>query len=357
MSARNIGSGVTSRSSSSSSSPSAPAATAPASPAAGSPRRRNTSPLPAVAPAIPDNYTVPDNAVQILDSDEPGLGFGVNPRARDILGRALATAQTEALPRPTNLTIDRMDAVRAIMANQPERPAVREDNGLLPVWPRYAGAVTSGLLGLHNAFQEPDRYEIPEYTPVLPQARMHFIDPIYNPLDQNQAVNDVLAANAGTARAITNSGLGASTQATLLANDYNAGRNMGAARAQIWDANNQRLNDVIARRNQNAGMLGQFDYGQSRDRAYIKNDAAWKNLQMALQEQQLNYAAEGQKYAAIQNQIDSVAQALSNIGRENAAMNMVNGDEAYRYALSRLFDPYYKGNYGKCGGYIKKIKK
>ena len=260
-------------------------------------------------------------------------------------------------------TIDR-NAVRnpklGSVAAKPAEPATTEavaDNGMLPTWPRYAGAVTSGLLGLYNAFQEPDKYTIPDYMPVLPEGRMHFIDPVYNPVDQNQMVNDVLASSAGTTRAIGNSGLGAATQATLLAQDYNTGRNIGTALATAREANNQRLNNVIAQRNQNASTLGQFNYGQSRDRAQILNDAAVRNLQNELYRQRLNYAAEGEKYAAIQQQLDSVAQALSGIGRENAAMNMINGDEAYAYGLSRLFDPYYKGHIVACGGKIKKAKK
>lgn len=231
------------------------------------------------------------------------------------------------------------------------------DSNMLPTWPRYAGALTAGILGLHNAFQEPDKYEIPAYQPVLPQGRMDLIDPVYNPIDQNMAVNNLLAGSAGTTRAITNSGLGTGASATLLAQDYNTGRNIGAAQTQIWDANNQRRNDVIARRNQNAATLGQFNYGQSRDRAAILNDAAWRNLQNEVMQQRLNYAAESQKYAAIQQQLDSVADALSKIGYENAAMNMVNGDDAYAYALNRLFDTYYKGNKTACGGKIKKTKK
>ena len=292
-----------------------------------------------------------------LNSIIPGLGRKDENGETIMYGRpaekGLAQANLGIIPTPKRTTLNSVVASHA----KPAKTSEVSDTGMLPTWPRYAGAVISGLLGLYNAFQEPDKYTIPSYTPVLPQGRMHLIDPVYNPIDQNQLVNDVLASSAGTTRAINNSGLGAATQATLLAQDYNTGRNLETALTQAREANNQRLNQVIAQRNQNAGTLGNFNYGQSRDRAQILNDAAVRNLQNDILRQRLNYEAEGQKYAAIQQQIDSVAQALSDIGRENAAMNMINGDEAYAYALSRLFDPYYKGHITKCGGPTKKTKK
>lgn len=292
-----------------------------------------------------------------LNSIIPGLGRRDENGEVIMYGRpaekGLAQANLGIIPTPKKTTLNSVAASPA----KPAKTSEVSDTGMLPTWPRYAGAVTSGLLGLYNAFQEPDKYTISSYTPVLPQGRMHLIDPVYNPIDQNQIVNDVLASSSGTTRAINNSGLGAATQATLLAQDYNTGRNLGTALTQAREANNQRMNQVIAQRNQNASTLGNFNYGQSRDRAQILNDAAVRNLQNDILRQRLNYEAEGQKYAAIQQQIDSVAQALSNIGRENAAMNMINGDEAYAYALNRLFDPYYKGHITKCGGPIKKTKK
>jgi hypothetical protein len=337
---------------------------------AGSPRKNKARyPMYEMTPEELD--AIDRRATAELNNLQAGLLPSIHTPYAPGLGRKDANGNTIMYGRPADIPVyaeAKPESIREEVvvprlrdvAARPATPATTSaasDNGMLPVWPRYAGAVTSGLLGLYNAFQEPDKYDIPSYTPVLPEGRMHFIDPIYNPLDQNQAVNDVLNASAGTTRAINNSGLGAAAQVTLLAQDYNTGRSLGTALATAREANNQRLNDVIARRNQNAATLGNFNYGQSRDRAQILNDAAIRNLQNDILEKRLNYAAEGQKYAAVQNQIDSVAQALSNIGRENAAMNMVNGDEAYAYALNRLFDPYYKGRIAACGGKIKKTKK
>jgi len=212
----------------------------------------------------------------------------------------------------------------------------------LPTWPRYTGALTAGLLGLYNAFQKPDKYTMPHYRPVLPSARMHLVDPVYTPIDQNQLVNTVLANSAGTTRAIRNAGMGPSTGALLLAQDYNTGRSIGEARRQAWEANNAARNAVNAAHNQNAATLGNFQYGQNKDWATILNDAAVRNAQNDFMLQRMNYAAEGEKYAAIQNQIDALAQALSDIGRENAVMNMINGDETRNYGYDRRFDPNYR---------------
>lgn len=202
---------------------------------------------------------------------------------------------------------------------------------MLPTWPRYAGAIASGLMGVYNAFQRPDKYNIRHYNPELPSARMHLIDPTYNPMDENMIVNDILASSAGTARGLMSAGLGPSTGAALVAADYNAGRNIGDARTRVWDANNQRRNDVIGQRNANAQTLANFDYGMSRDRAQILNMAQLQNIQNDLMRQRLNYAAEGEKYAAIQSNLDSLSRSLAGIGKENFAMNQINNDSAYDY--------------------------
>ena len=225
-------------------------------------------------------------------------------------------------------------------------------------FPRYAGALTAGALGLYNAAMPADEYTIPRINPVLPQGQLHLRDPRYNPLDEEQAVNTVLTANAGTNRQIMNSGLGPSVGATLLASDYNAGRNIGTARQTVWDANNQSRNAVNAMHNQNASALAGFDYGQSRDRAQILNEAAYRNAYNDLTRQRLNYEAEGQKYAAIQSSLDSIAQALSGVGQENAVLNALNTNTALYHWLSPNRVAAYKAgtNESKDGGKLKKKK-
>lgn len=222
----------------------------------------------------------------------------------------------------------------------------------LPTISRYPWM--QGALALYNAVQRPDTYEVGRYTPVLPYGQLNLVDPVYNPIDQNMVVNNVLASSAGTTRGLVNSGLGPSTGAALLTADYNAGRNIGTALAQAREANNQRLNSVIAGRNQNESALSQFNYGMSRDRASILNDAALHNMRNSLLQQQLNYQAEGQKYAAIQQQLDQLSQALAGMGRENVALNQLNYNTALPYMASNNGVSWYTG---AKGGLLKKYKK
>ena len=225
--------------------------------------------------------------------------------------------------------------------------------GYFATFPRYAGALTAGALGLYNAFQQPDEYNIPRINPVLPYGELHLTNPVYNPLDQEQAVQSVLAANAGTNRAITNAGLGPSVGSTLLASDYNVGRNLGTARAQVWDANNQRRNNIIGEQNGNASALSQFDYGQSRDRAGFIHESNMRNIQNDFLRQRMNYMSEAEKYEALQSQIDAVAEALSSIGRENTSLDAMNSNSTL----------YHRRGYNgvaaytrKNGGKLKKCK-
>ena len=239
-----------------------------------------------------------------------------------------------------------------------ESPAdeTTDENGWmkpLSTFPRYAAPLMAGALGLYDVFQQPDKYNLPKIRPVLPVGHLDLRDPEYNPLDQEMAVNNVLASNAGTVRALGASGLGPSTGAAIIAADNGATGNIGAARTQVWDANNQRRNDVIAAHNQNASSIGDFDYGISRDRAMIENQAAMQNLQMELYRQRLNYAAEAEKYAAIQSQIDAVAEALAGIGRENVALNQVNSNSALYHKVGPNGYAVYSG---KNGGLLKKCK-
>lgn len=251
-------------------------------------------------------------------------------------------------PNVTDTDAGASDAATKQIAERPQ----------YPTWMRYAGLANALGDMAWNLAQKPDRYHINPYRPVLPEGRMDLIDPIFNPIDENMAVNDLLASNAGTVYGLRNSGIGPSLGANLLAADYNAGRNIGAARTQIWDANNQRRNQIIAQRNQNAQALGQFRYGINRDRAQILNDAKVRNMHNSLIAQRLNNAAEQEKWDAFNTSKDALARGLSNIGLENIRLN--NANDLYDYV--RLPDGRMaympKMNTAKCGGKMsKKTKK
>lgn len=220
--------------------------------------------------------------------------------------------------------------------------------GLLPTWPRYAGAIGSGLLGLYNVFQSPDRYRAPRINPQLPEGRINLQNQVYNPIDQNMVANAQVSQGNSTNRALRNSGLGASTASAVLAADNNTTGNLGTGFLQTWDANNQRRNAVIAANNQAESQRANFDYTVDSARKQILNDAAVRNAQNDFLAQRLNYQAEGDKYTAISNQISNGLQALSGIGQENFAMNQVNTNPAYLgYRVGPNGAMFYNPNTGK----------
>ena len=220
----------------------------------------------------------------------------------------------------------------------------------LPVFPRYAGALTSGAVGLYDAFQKPDSYT---YTPIRPRmssASFNYVDPVYNPIDSNRAVGSLLSSSAGASRGMMNSGLGPSTASALIAADYNTGRNMGNVYSQIGEYNTNLYNNVLAQRNANrqaASQLGLYRDNYNNQLAY---QAALNDRNEDIRRQMYYQNSESQKYAALQNQIDQVAQALSDIGKENVAFNWANSDEAYDYVMNLLGQAYKRA----CGGKLRK---
>lgn len=207
---------------------------------------------------------------------------------------------------------------------------------------RYAGPFMAGVAGIYNAFQKPDHYAINQsQSPVYARGRMDLVNPSFNPLDQNQAVNDVLASGAGTIRALSNSGLGPSAPAAIIAADNNIGRNVGNARATTWDENNKRRNQVLSMINNNAATKAQFDYGVDRTNAAWANEARNRSIMNDLYIQRLNNQAESEKYAALQRQYDAIAEALSAIGRENVTLNQINSNTALPWNVGHNGWAYY----------------
>ena len=79
-----------------------------------------------------------------------------------------------------------------------------------------------------------------------------------------------------------------------------------------------------------------------------------KNILNRQNIQRLNYDAEGQKYAALQSNINAIAQGLAGIGKENAVMNMINSNPYLQYKLRDDFTQAYNK---ALGGFLKKYKK
>lgn len=295
--------------------------------------------LPHITPelqAIVDNTAANANVYDLSIHDLPkGEGFGdytLESPSGDLVGR-----------RPVD------DAPNLLQYK------TAQSNQYLSTLPRYAGAIGSGLLGLYNAFQRPDKYTATRYKPFTPSGRISLQDQVYNPVDQNMLMNQVLAQGNSAQRALRNSGLGPSTAAAIVAQDNNITGNLGNTFLQTWDANNQRRNQVIAANNQNEAQRAQFDYAIDAARQRALSDAQMRNAYTDLQIQQLNNAAEGEKYAAVSNQISNALQALSGIGQENFAMNQVNSNpanEGYGIlggGIGAYLPYYYRRNY-KYGG-------
>lgn len=229
---------------------------------------------------------------------------------------------------------------------------------VLSTLPRYAGAVGSGLLALNTLLQDPDHYDYAPIRPALPTGRILLQDQRYMPIDQNMVTNQIQANNAANTRALLNSGAGPSTGALLASADYTGGLNLGNAMTNVWQANNQERNRVIAANNQNAATRAQFYRDLDSQRAQILNNMAMYNNQNALRVAILNNQAEQDKYNAFAQNLGNSLKALSGIGQENFAMNQANTNSALGWYVGPDGRAYYRGpNWSNCGGFIKKIKK
>ncbi len=239
--------------------------------------------------------------------------------------------------------------------NQEKKETKRIKEGYVNTLLRYGDIMTNGLMGLYNAFQQPDRYTMPKYTPTLPTGRLVLTNPVYNPVDENRMVNAVLANAAGTRRALLNAGAGPSVVPTLLSQNYITGQNIGTARLQAQEVNTQRYNDVIAKRNANATAIA--DHRLSMQRAGILNDAQLQNMQNILNLQKLNNAADSEKAAAISNSLNAVGRGLSDIGTENFRLNMANSLSDYEVGDDGKIRYNGENEKKKNGGFLKRYKK
>lgn len=229
--------------------------------------------------------------------------------------------------------------------NTPSEGGSAENNDFtpLPTWMRYAGVGYNLLSGLHNMFQEPDRYQYRRYTPDTVEGQLALDRLQYNPYDFNIANNQINANAAATNSALQNAGMGPSAGAALLAANYNNARNLGNSYWQTRLANQQQLANVTQANNQAAQAEADFDYRRNLANTQIRNQAALYNLQNAMQTDMWNKQAESQKWQAVSQSLDASAQDLANIGRENFNMNMANWNPALFYGLYPNGYGFYKG--------------
>lgn len=214
-----------------------------------------------------------------------------------------------------------------------QQPATGQRGGIqYSTWPMYAGAINAGLSGLYNAFQKPDRYDYGTYVPNIPSAQApHFVNPTFTPDDENRYVHDLLSQGASMVRAMQ-SAPGGSSRAALIAANNAIMKNLADARAKVRNNNIVQRNTVTQSRNTNASALANFNMTNAQNRSNIMNAAQQYNLERLAQQQAANYAAEGQKYAALQSNINAMADALAGIGRQNATLNRINNDPTFDYS-------------------------
>lgn len=257
--------------------------------------------------------------------------------------------------------------------------------GALTTLPRYAGVANNAIATLYNAAQKPDHYEIPQYNPILPTVSApSYITPEYRPTDVNMLSNAYLADAAGNRRAVLNAGAGPSTAAQLVGLGYNSARNFGTFTEQTRAANNTQRNQLAQMRNSVAESERRFKDSMAQFRAEALNMAKLRNIQNVLMQQQLNYQAEGQKYAALQSNLNSMSKDLAGIGKENWNMNMINQNPYFQYGVGSNGLIFHNPNYtpaqqkeqqptqptettqpiqpmnvhpAACGGFIRRIKR
>ena len=224
----------------------------------------------------------------------------------------------------------------AIAPQKQTQAVVPEENlkmteRVFPTWPRSAGALGHGLLALEDALTPPTRFTARPYNPQFTPTRMHLQDVRYNPVPLDMYLNPVLQQGAGTVNQIRSAGIGPSTGATMVSADYNTGRNLGQTLLQGIQANEQMRNNAITANNGNATQVANFNYQQNAARDSIMNQSQLYNLRNELMLQRLNDEAETQKYAALSQELGYGLDALSKMGDENLAFNMVNSVSPYGY--------------------------
>lgn len=221
----------------------------------------------------------------------------------------------------------------------------------------YAPAFLGAAEGSWDAFQPIDRYRMTPVRAFEPEGKFTYEKQYYTPQDRNELINAILAQGNGLMGQIGNSGAGPSAPAAMIAADNQISQNAGKALWQGIMGNTQSKNTAIQANNQYGSIESQYNLMLDRARQAERARAQSANAQMAIPLQQLNYGAEGDYYAALQNQSQAVAQALADIARMKFAYNQINSDtsnEGYRGSMTGWSQ--YGGNNAKCGGHIKRKK-
>jgi len=251
-----------------------------------------------------DYWWVEEPSVEVYDK---AAGTFIQKPVGEVTGYANASSSSE----PTTATTG----------------ATQIADGYRPTWLRYAGIGLDAAMLAHNLMEEPTRYTVPNIDPVLPYGHMRTVNQRYQAVDPNMVAESVLSQGNATQRAILNSGSGPSTMAGLVAADYNLTNALGNAWNQSWHNANEGSNNVIAANNETEARRAAFDFGVSQARASAINRAEELRAQYYMLKQQLDSAEDAQQAQAISSQMNAIAKAISDIGNENFASNMVRDNK------------------------------
>ena len=191
---------------------------------------------------------------------------------------------------------------------------------------RGIGIATNGISTLYNMLQDQDEYPFIRYTPETVGGSLALDRLQYNPYDFNLTNNQLNAADAATRSQIANSGMGPSTGAALLAQNYNTGRNLGNSYWQTQLANQQQKANVTAANNQAAQAEADYDYRRNLGNVQIRNNAALTNLNTAITKGYYDNMYETQKWSGVSNQLQNFTKGIADYAREqeDRAMAMAN---------------------------------
>ena len=192
---------------------------------------------------------------------------------------------------------------------------------------RYFPALADAALLINNIAQPEDKYYSAGYHPEQVYNKLGLIDPRYMPVDVNRTENALVNQRNGMMRLLANSGIGPGLPAAYIAADASAQANMGNARAQDLQTNNQLYNQALAGANANSTAISQNDFAVDRYNAQNRMDAQYRNIPLSLQLQMLNNQAESQKWAgAVSPLISRISDNIYGNATQNWNMNMVNSN-------------------------------
>lgn len=166
----------------------------------------------------------------------------------------------------------------------------------------------------------------------------------YNPMDKSFYTNKLESQAAGSRRALSelSGGNRGAAQASILASDYNYGRQLGDLARQAEEYNmNQRMQVENFNRgtNQANAQMALQAYNFNRDTDKLKSNLIGQAAQMRARERMIDEANRGSN---ISNLFDN----LGNIGRENFINNMIESNPYLLYKTNRSGNINYKGSNG-----------